>query len=497
LTDILYYAIADAFQIGNLLAIIAGVVLGITVGAIPGLSGPMAIAVAVPLTFYMQPLTGLAFLVSVNKGGTFGGAISAILLNTPGSPEATATTLDGHPLAKKGQPVRALRTALFSSVSGDTFSDLVLFVTAAWLAALALKLGPVETGALVVVALAFVSELLSESPSKGLISVGFGVLIACIGTDPSMAAPRMTFGMVDLQGGIPLMAVGIGLLALSEVMVRFEAHLSDRRSKKSEESALSLSGQADDRFTWSDYRAILPTIARSAVIGSMIGALPGLGTSMAAFLGYSAARRASKEPESFGKGNIKGIAGAEAANSAVVGSNLIPLLALGIPGNIAAALLVGAFIAHGITPGPWLFAEQPRLIYGLFVSMVIANVANLLIGNSFLRLFAMVLRVPTHLIFPAILFLCLAGSYLNEQTWFSVGLTMVFGVVGYGMRKLGFPVVPFVIGLILGPMLERTLMQTFIFTNGSLLGLLDYPAALALYAVAAIVITRPLWRRTS
>jgi putative tricarboxylic transport membrane protein len=170
---------------------------------------------------------------------------------------------------------------------------------------------------------------------------------------------------------------------------------------------------------------------------------------------------------------------------------------LGIPGNIAAALLVGAFIAHGITPGPWLFAEQPRLIYGLFVSMVIANVANLLIGNSFLRLFAMVLRVPTHLIFPAILFLCLAGSYLNEQTWFSVGLTMVFGIVGYGMRKLGFPVVPFVIGLILGPMLERTLMQTFIFTNGSLLGLLDYPAALALYAVAAIVITRPLWRRTS
>ena len=205
-------AAGDAFTFANLLLIFSGVVLGIVVGAIPGLSGPMAIAIAVPLTFYMSPLAALAFLISVNKGGTFGGSISGILLNTPGSPEAAATTLDGYPLARKGQPVRALRTALYASVGGDLFSDIVLIIVAAPLALVALKLGPVEIGALVVVALAFVAELLAKSPSKGLIAVAIGVLVATIGTDPTMAVPRLTLGMVELQGGVPLMSVGIGIL---------------------------------------------------------------------------------------------------------------------------------------------------------------------------------------------------------------------------------------------------------------------------------------------
>ena len=383
-------AAGDAFTLANLLLILAGVVLGIVVGAIPGLSAPMAIAIAVPLTFYMSPLAAIAFLISVNKGGTFGGSISGILLNTPGSPEAAATALDGYPLARKGQPLRALRTALYASVGGDLFSDIVLIIVAAPLALVALRLGPVEIGALVVVALAFVAELLAKSPAKGLIAVAFGILVATIGADPTMAVPRLTFGMVELQGGVPLMSVGIGILALSEVLIQLENRL--RRRGAGDAAPLAIGRSADDRLSRSDLHRIAPVIGRSAVIGTAVGALPGLGTTLAAFLGYSAARRASRNPESFGKGNIEGIAGAEAANSAVVGSNLIPLLALGIPGNVAAALLVGAFIIHGIVPGPWLFEEQPRLVYGLFISMIVANFINLAIAGGFLRWFALVFR---------------------------------------------------------------------------------------------------------
>ena len=485
-------AAGDAFTVANLVVIFAGVVLGIVVGAIPGLSAPMAIAIAVPLTFYMSPLAAIAFLISVNKGGTFGGSISGILLNTPGSPEAAATALDGYPLARKGQPVRALRTALYASVGGDLFSDIVLILVAAPLALVALRLGPVELGALVVVALAFVAELLARSPARGLIAVAFGVLVATIGADPTMAVPRLTFGMIELQGGVPLMSLGIGILALSEVLIQLEQRI--RRRGAAGAAPLAIGDSAEDRLSRGDLRRIAPVIGRSAVIGTAVGALPGLGTTLAAFLGYSAARRTSRKPESFGKGNIEGIAGAEAANSAVVGSNLIPLLALGIPGNIAAALLVGAFIIHGIVPGPWLFEEQPRLVYGLFISMIVANFINLAIAGGFLRWFALVLRVPGHIVFPGIVFLCVLGSFLNEQSVFAVAVMMLSGIVGYAMRRFGFPIVAFIIGFILGPMLEHSLSQTVVLTGAAVSGLYDYPVALALYALALLILLRPLWR---
>ena len=368
----------------------------------------------------------------------------------------------------------------------------MLIIVAAPLALLALKLGPVEIGALVVVALAFVAELLARSPTKGLAAVSFGLLVACIGADPTMAVPRLTFGVVELQGGVPLMSVGIGILALSEVLVQMEARR--RGTGMASGGRVAIGRSSEDRFSRLDLRRIMPVIGRSAVIGTAVGALPGLGTTLAAFLGYSAARRASRDPSSFGKGNIEGIAGAEAANSAVVGSNLIPLLALGIPGNVAAALLVGAFIIHGLTPGPWLFDEQPRLIYGLFISMIIANVINLAVAGGFLRWFALVLRLPVHLVFPGIVFLCVLGSFLNEQNLFAVAVTMVFGVIGYVMRRFDYPIVAFIIGFILGPMLEHALSQTVVLTAGRISGIFDYPVALALYALALAIALRPLWR---
>ena len=482
--------IQDAFSLSILVVVFAGVLLGIVVGAIPGLNAPMAIAIAIPLTYYMSPLAALAFLISVNKGGSFGGSISGILLNTPGSPEAAATAIDGHPLAKAGYPMKAMKTALGASVVGDFLSDVVLILVAAPLAVIALKLGPVEIMGLIVFAFAMISGLLGSSVAKGLIATALGIFFACIGTDPTMSMPRLDFGSIELQSGIPLMALGIGMLAVSEILVQIEQHIRGIGTTTQQ----GFERAPDDRLTLREFFSMWRTLLRSAAIGTGIGALPGLGATIAGFLGYGAARRASKNPEKFGKGAVEGVAGAEAANSAVVGANLIPLLALGIPGNVTAALLVGAFIIHGFAPGPWMFEDHGRLIYGMFAAMVIANVLNLAIGTFGLPLFAKVLAIPKAIILPALVFLGLTGSFLNDQSFFAVGLTVAFAVLGYLMRKLGYPFVPFIIGFVLTPMLELSFSQAYILTEGSFANLVEYPVALAFLVLTIVVIVRAIAR---
>lgn len=472
----------------NLVIILAGVTLGIVVGAIPGLNAPMAIAIAIPLTYYMSPLSALAFLISVNKGGSFGGSISGILMNTPGSPEAAATAIDGHPMARQGKPIKAMQTALGASVCGDLFSDIVLILVAAPLAVVALKLGPVETCALIVFAFALIAGLLGDSVFKGLIAAALGVLFATMGTDPTLSMPRLTFNSIELQSGIPLMALGIGMLALSEVLLQIEAYLRGRHTDTTRAAGLTRDHQ--DRLTLPEFFSYRWTMLRSAIIGTSIGALPGLGATIAGFLGYGAARRASSNKDNFGKGEPEGVAAAEAANSAVVGANLIPLLSLGIPGNVTAALLVGAFIIHGIAPGPWLFDDHGRLLYGLFMAMIIANFANLLIGGMGLRLFARILSVPKPIILPALVLLCLTGAYLNDQSFFAVGLTIAFAILGYVMRKLAYPFVTFIIGFVLTPMLELSLSQAVILTDASIVSLKDHPVALGLLILTVLMLIR-------
>ena len=490
--DIILLGIQDALTLTTLLTVAAGVCLGIVVGAIPGLNAPMAIAIAVPLTFYMSPLAALAFLISVNKGGSFGGSISGILLNTPGSPEAAATAIDGYPLARKGRPITAMQTALGASVCGDLFSDIVLVLVAAPLALVALKLGPVEICSVVIFAFAMISGLMGDSLIKGLIATALGIFFATIGTDPTMSMPRLTFDNINLVSGIPLMAIGIGMLALSEVLIQIEIYLRDSRGGAKE--AVEIQSLPDDRLTPRIFLAVWRTVLRSAVIGTFIGALPGLGATIAGFLGYGAAKRASKDPEKFGKGEIEGVAAAEAANSAVVGANLIPLLTLGIPGNVTSALLVGAFIIHGVAPGPWMFEEHGRLIYSMFAAMIIANFLNWIIGGAGLRLFAKVLAIPKPVILPALVFLCITGSYLNDQSFFAIELTIAFAIFGFLMRKLGYPFVTFIIGFVLTPMLELSLSQSYILMEGNIAALVNYPIALALVAMTMAVIVRAFLR---
>ncbi len=490
--DVILAGLASALTLANLALVAFGVFVGIVVGAIPGLNGPMAIAIAIPLTFVLSPVAAISFLVGINKGANFGGAISAILMNVPGAAEAIATTFDGYPLARKGKPLKALKMALYASVVGDSFSDLVLILVAAPFAILALTMGPAELTALMLFALTFIAAVVGKSMTKGLIAGAMGIFASTIGLDPEASTPRMTFDVLDLEEGIPLLAMVIGMLALSEIMIQIEDRTRDRAAgRDTGVNAFDKSTPREDRIvTGPEFRASFRTMMRSAVIGTVIGAIPGLGSTLAGFLGYGAAKRASKTPEEFGKGALDGIAGAESANSATVGANLIPTLALGIPGNLSAAILISALIIHGLTPGPLIFEQHGEVLYGLFGAMLVANFFNLFIGQAGLRMFAWILSLPNQYIHPVIVLLCFSGAYLTTQSMFAVGLMVGFAILGYVMRKLDFSIVAFIIAFILGPLFEDALRQTLVLFEDDPMALFDRPIAIAFIVLTAYSVYR-------
>lgn len=487
---IILAGLGDAFTAANLFFVFAGVLVGQFVGAVPGIGPVMAMAIAIPFTFGMDPLAGIGFLVGVNKGGLVGGAIPAVLLNTPGTPDAAATAFDGHPLAKQGKPLKATKMALYSSVTGDTVSDIVLITVSAPLAILALRMGPVEVFGLMLLAFAVIAGLMGRSLVKGIIAIALGLLAAMVGTDPEHGTPRLYFGQFELYDGIPLPAIAIGMLAISELLRRLS------ESRREVRSAVQLpKGQPreDSMVSWREYWACRFTLARGATIGTLLGALPGVGSTAAAFMSYATAKQAAKDPSSFGKGNIQGIAATESANSAVMGANMIPLLTLGIPGSVSAALIISAFMIHGIQPGPFLFDTQGRLIYGLFGAMLLANLGNLIIGQFGLRFWVRVVSAPESFIFSTALLMCFVGVYLASGGLFGIGVMLVFAIIAYVMTSLGISVVVFIIAFFLGPRLEVSLSQTLALLNGDPTKLLDYPVGLALTLLAlvtAIVLTR-------
>jgi len=483
--------IGDALEWMNVMFIALGVLTGIIVGAIPGLNGPMAIAVALPVTFYLSPLGGLAYLIGIMKGGTFGGSVSAILLNTPGSPEAAATAFDGYPLAQKGKPLKAMKMALYSSVFGDSFSDIVLFLVAAPVAILALMMGPPEMSAVLIFALTIIAGLSGRSLIRGIIAATLGGLVGSIGLDVESTLPRLTFGFVDLEDGVPLIPLTIGLLALSEIMIQIEAQVLGRSGVAERINPFTKDARAEDKVvTWAEWRDSFKTIMRSSLIGTGIGALPGVGAVVAGFLGYAAAKRASSKPEEFGTGRLEGIAAVEAANSAVTGANLIPLLAIGVPGSLSAAILIGAFLVHGVQPGPLIFQDHARLVYGIFAAMALANVLNLIIGQFGLRFFAFVVSFPNSVIHPIVIVLCIAGAYATNNSMFAVAIALISGVAGYFMRKLDFSFAAFIIGFALAPQTELYIRQTVILFWDNPTALLSHPIVLFFLALTVY----SLWR---
>lgn len=475
--------LGDAITPINILFVILGVVVGQFVGAVPGIGPVITIALAIPFTYVLSPLTGIAFLVGINKGGLVGGAIPAILINTPGTPDAAATALDGYPLAQKGKPLKAAKMALYSSVTGDTFSDMVLITVSPPLALVALMMGPIEIVCLLIFAFAVIAGLIGKSLTKGIIAAALGLLCASVGLDPEHSSPRFIFGLPDLFDGLPITSVAIGMLAAAEIFRRLAAR------RKKIEAAITFDPnqpREDKRVSWFEYWSCRFTIARGAIIGTLLGAAPGIGTTAASFMSYAAAKQSSKEPETFGKGNIQGIAATESANSAVMGANMIPMLTLGIPGSVSAALIIGALIIHGIQPGPLLFEQQGRLIYGLFGAMIMANFCNFWIGLVGLRLWAFVIRAPESIIFPFAIMLCVVGVYLSTGTLFGVAVMLVFAAVGYLMTSVGISVVVFIIAFFLGKRFELSLNQSLTLIDGDPAVMLDHPVAIALLVLAVL-----------
>lgn len=472
----------NAMTLTNIAFICMGIVIGIIFGILPGLGSVTALAILVPLTFYLPPVAAIAFLVGVNKGGTSGGAIPAILINAPGTPEAAATAREGYPLTKAGKPVKAMKMALYSSVFGDLFSDCVLILLAAPFAAIALKFGPPEFTAIILFSFTLIAALAGRSLIKGIMAAALGVFLSTIGLDPVDSTTRMTFGEVELFDGINLNALAIGALALSSVLSQvFDVRRDGAGAGRYELHEDSAANRIAPHEFWSNWKTLL----RSAVIGSGVGMLPGLGVSLAAFLGYGAAQRFSKTPEKFGTGHLEGIAATEAANSAVVGANLIPTITLGIPGNVAAALLIGAFMIHGVVPGPFMMMEHAELLYSIFACMLMANLAHMVIGRIGIRFWGMFMRVPKNVILPIVVLLCIAGVYIPTNSLFHVGMMLAFAGLGYVMRKSGFSIVCLVIGFLLGPMFELALRQTMLMYKNDLSIMLESPIALGFLILTA------------
>ena len=478
---ILWPAISGTFTPGALLAIFGGVFTGYIVGVIPGLNRSVAIAVAIPLTFYMPALAAISFLIGLSKGTAAGSAVSAILLNTPGEPASAATCADGYPLARSGKPRMALQVGLWASVIGDFLSTVLLIAVAMPFARIALQFGPYELAAILLFSLVFIAGMTSGSLMKGLASAGLGIVVGSVGLDLESGAQRLTFGYPQLMDGVPLIAVAIGTLALSEMFVQIE-----KVQTAPPASRIRIGNDAEDRMTWPVFRACLPTILRGTGIGAFVGFLPGLGASVASFISYSVTQRVSRTPERFGHGMPQGIAASEAADNAVVPASFIPLFGLGIPGSVAAALLVGAFAMQGITPGPLLLRQEPELLISIFAGMMVASVMMLLLGLVGLRIFARITVIPDRVIVPMVIFLCLAGATLQGYGAFGLWMVLGFAALGFLMKSFGFSFVTFIVAFIVTPLLELNLRQSLILSRGDVTVLLDRPIALVFLVLTLV-----------
>ncbi|MCC5909161.1 MAG: tripartite tricarboxylate transporter permease [Clostridiaceae bacterium] len=458
MSDILY-GLMNALNWINLIAALFSVSAGILVGALPGLSAAMGVALLIPVTFGMPADTALISLAGVYCGAVYGGSISAILLHTPGTSSAAATALDGYQLTLRGKAGKALGTATISSFIGGILSTIALYLLSPPLAKLALSFGPAEYFWLSIFGLTIIAGVSSKSILKGLISGVVGLAISTIGMDPITGVPRFTFGVRYLLDGVPFTAMLIGLFSMSQVLIMAESKMKDKAKAKDLEDKVMLS--------WGEIKRILPTCLRSTVIGTVTGILPGAGGTIAAYMGYNEAKRFSKHKEEFGQGSIEGVAGAEAANNAVTGGSLIPTLTLGIPGNSVTAILLGGLIIQGMRSGPELFTSHARVTYTFFAGFAVVNVFMLFVGLFAGKYFAKVASVKDSILIPIVFALSVIGSFSIYNRMFDVWVMFIFGIIGYFVKKLDLNPAAIVLALILGPIGESGLRRTLILSRGS------------------------------
>ena len=485
--NVIVYAIGNVFVLNTFLTMLLGVVLGVLIGALPGLSATMGVALLLPLTFGMDPLPGLLVLIGVYFGAIYGGSISAILLKTPGTPAAAVTTLDGYALAQQGQAGRAMGISIFASVFGGLFSTLVLITVAPQLARVALQFNSPEYFAMALFGLSIIISLSSQSLAKGIMVGLFGIMLSMVGIDSLTGFARFTFGNVNLLGGISFIPVLIGIFAFSQALTMMEELVMDKNTTATEKLSRILPSLTDIlKCKW--------TILRSSVIGTFIGAIPGTGGDISAFLAYNEERRWSKNKENLGKGEITGVAAPEAANNATCGGAFIPLLTLGIPGDPVTAIMLGALIMQGVRPGTALFTEQQPLLYSIFAGMIVANLLLLVVAFIGLRFFVKVLSIKKEFLIPIVILLCVIGSFAINNNIFDVWVMLVFGFIWYILGKLNFPQSPLVIALILGPMAEREFRRSLVLSNGDFAIFYTSPIVLVLVSVAILSLIVPLVR---
>jgi len=497
------------FWLMPVLMVLTGIISGIFFGAIPGLSGPFALALALPVLTSVfgysneALLPVLGCLVGLMKGATVGGAVPAILFNTPGTPDAFLTTADGYPMAQKGQARKAIQTSHFASVMGDSFSDIVLFVAAPVFAvAVERVLDLPEKSALIILSLCFMAAVVGNAPLKGLLGGLLGMLLSLVGTTLSGNGVRLTLGLDGLGSGVPLTSAVLGVLVLSEVLISVE---DMSRARKARES-LPQTPEMGPPLTWAERLRMMPAILRSASIGTVIGALPGIGTTTAATLSYDTAKRLSKKPDEFGKGTPEGVVATEAANSAVSGANLIPVMSLGIPGNFAAVFLILAVETIGdfsFGPSVFKFTEIKEIdgygmimnkdlvmAFGLFTLMVMGNIFNWTFGGFVMRFLVHMARIPKDIVMPLILLVSLTAAYVQDGGYRGLGTALVFAVIGYLIRRLQVSTLPFVIGFLLAPALEQLIRGAFTASGGDALFLLKSPIAVIMLGLSGFLIVR-------
>ncbi|PLW77615.1 tripartite tricarboxylate transporter permease [Cohaesibacter celericrescens] len=477
MTNDILLAFQAVATLENFLVMMAGIWGGVIIGAIPGMTGTMAVTLALPFTFYMDPVPSILLLVALYKGSTYGGSVSAILIKTPGTASAACTALDGYPLAQQGKAGKALNMALYSSVIGDFVSNISLIFLAAPLAILALRVGPPEYFMLMLFALTTVAGVSGNSLLLGLISAALGLLLATAGED-MYGSFRFAF-TDEMQGGLSVAPVLIGLFALPELikLVVFRAC-----------PIMDAAKLGDQRVSFSEFKGSIKSITRGSVIGVVLGAIPGIGPSAAAFFSYGEAQRSSKNGEKFGKGELEGIAASESANNGACGATMIPLLALGVPGDVITGVMLGAFMIQGLTPGPLLFQTNQHEIYMLFIGMLFSSTFLFFAGKVTMRMFSHVAHIPQTLLTSAVLLLCLFGIYSISSSMFDVAILLIMGVVGFGMMLFSIPAAPFLIAFILGPMIEENLRRALAISRGDPTVLLSSPITW-IFAVLIIFVT--------
>ncbi|WP_085524381.1 tripartite tricarboxylate transporter permease [Tuberibacillus sp. Marseille-P3662] len=473
---------SEVFHLYHFAGLLLGIVIGYFIGSMPGLTPSIGIALLIPFTFTMEPVMAMIVVSSLYMAAEYGGGITAILLNAPGTPAAAATAFDGYPLTKKGQAGKALTISIVSSAIGALMSSILLIFTAVPMAEFALHFGPTEYFALAIFGLSLVGSLSQESMVKGILSLLLGLLIVTIGLDPVMGTPRFVFTNA-LFDGIPFLPALIGLFALSEVFYMLE----DVHNKTAKLEKLKGIGIPKTLV-----KKIWKTLLRAPILGYFIGVVPGAGTTIASLVSYNEAKRVSKEKESFGKGNPEGIAASEGANNAAVSGAFAPMLALGIPGSASAAIIIGALTVQGVKPGPMLFTDNPDIPYSIFATLLVSIPIMLVLGLGGARLWAKVVLIPKSILAIFVSGICVLGAYAYSNSMFPVWVMIIFGIFGYGLRKVNIPTTPMVLSLVLGYMMETNFRRAVTVSNGDLSFFLSRPMTLILLLLSIITLIVPI-----